>query len=208
MRLHKRVDTRPLPPLPYTLSTTGTYDGDDGRWSTFWINIGDSDASGGGQNFKVLPSTSSSNTLIPLQAEWCDADCAKLRGVGTVSGQQVRGAQQSKVWQEKGIFQIPTPWGWSGANVTDTWNSTPNGLLGTDYVGLGESSPQSPILTDQYIFKYTIKDFFMGSLGLAIGQFGPQGASRPNFLDNFYASKIPYIASRSYAYTAGAYYRE
>lgn len=208
MSLYKRVETSPLPLKPYSLSNSGLFEGDDGLWSTFFINIGDSDGTGSGQNFRILPSTSSPTTLIPRQAEWCTNDCPKLRGIGLVDGRQPEGVVNSRTWQEKTILEMPTPWGWSAARMTDTWNSTPAGLLGTDNLGLGESSAQSPVLTQQYMMQYTVKDFFLGSLGLAAGAFGPQGASIPNFINNFYASTIPYIASRSYGYTAGAYYRK
>ncbi|CAN9285744.1 unnamed protein product [Alternaria alternata] len=58
----------------------------------------------------------------------------------------------------------------------------------------------------QYVTQYAISNFFMGSLGLAVGSTGPPGAFRPNFIENMYGGAHK-IASRSFGYTAGAYYR-
>lgn len=179
MSLHRCVEALPLPPKPFVLSTTSMFEGDDGKWSTLYINLGDSSASGAGQNFRVLPSTSSPNILIPRQSEWCVDDCSKLRGIGLCGDHQPQGIVTSKEWQEKGMFGIPTPWGWPAVNIIDTWNSTPSGLPDTDYPGLGESSSQSPILISQYIIQYTIKEFFSASLGWLSVASVPKGPRNP-----------------------------
>ncbi|KAL6709149.1 hypothetical protein ACN47E_001965 [Coniothyrium glycines] len=208
MHIRKRAEPQRLV-APYELRATEEFEGDDGKWSTFFINFGDSAGDGNGQNFRVLPSTSSRNTLLPQPAEWCDIDCAKSRGVGLSGGKQQRGLVTTKSWVEAGLHEMPKPEGWSAANVTTTWNSIPKGTLGIDNLGLGESTGEanSPVLPKQYIFGHTMKDFFFGLFGLGIGDAGPQGALEPSFLDGFFNADPPWIASLSYAYTAGAYYR-
>jgi hypothetical protein len=204
MRSEKREEPLPLPPAPYVLSDSGRFDGNDGKWSTFLLNIGD-DASGKGQNFRVLISTSSPVVLVPGRTEWCDNDeCAKKRGLELYNGQQPLGLQESAQWKADNLYNVPMPYWWSNAYRIDQSNTT--GVWGTDNVGLGPSSPKSDILAEQYVVKALVKDFFMGSFGLAAGSVGPSGGDRSNFLENFYAANQ--IASRSYGYTAGAYYRK
>ncbi|KAF1829712.1 acid protease [Decorospora gaudefroyi] len=204
----KREETIPYPPGPYVLTPSGSFDGNDGRWSSFNINIGDDGTNkSNGQNFRVLISTSSGVTLVPGQAQWCDdTDCAKSRGIGVYNGQQSLGLQESSTWQDAGIYSIPLPDWWTDTLAIDSSNTTAGGIWGLDNVGLGLSSPESPILQGQYVVKYLIQNFFMGSFGLAAGSSGPQGAVKPNFLDSLYNSGVM-IASRSYGYSAGAYHR-
>lgn len=204
MHFQKRDEPLPLPPAPYVLSDSGVFDGIDGKWSTFLLNIGD-DGSGRGQNFRVLISTSSPVVLVPGRTEWCDDDdCAKKRGLELYDGKQPLGLQDSAQWQDSDIYNVPQPDWWSDSYRID--QSDLNGVWGVDNVGLGASSPKSLILAEQYVVRSLVKDFFMGSFGLAVGAVGPPGGDKPNFLDNFEAANE--IASRSYGYTAGAYYRE
>lgn len=189
-----------LPPQPVSLVPSGEFDGNDGKWSTFYINVG-GDGEGRGQNFKVLISTSSPLTLVPQQAEWCDQTCAENRGVGIFDSKQPLGfeSESSVGWKDSGIFTIPLPDWWSGnKNLSGTW--------GTTAVGLGEASKESKTLADQFAVEYTFNDFFMGSFGLAAGAINPGSGAKSPFITNFEAfNQIPSI---SYGYTAGAYYRK
>jgi hypothetical protein len=209
----KRAEPIQLPPTPYVLSPSGKYEGNDGRWSTFLINVGDDGKNhSNGQNFRVLISTSSPVTLIPQQTDWCSEpnpeECAASRGIMPYGDGPSLGFDEtrSSQWQTAGLFEIPMPEWYSDGIQADT-SSKPAAVLGVDTLGLGESSPQSSMLTDQYIVGYTVANFFMGSLGLAVGSTGPPGALKPNFMENFYGSAHK-IASRSFGYTAGAYYRK
>ncbi|KAJ4299707.1 hypothetical protein N0V90_004953 [Kalmusia sp. IMI 367209] len=207
MHFRKRADsvnnTTPLPPAPKTVAPSGSFDGNDGDWSTFLINVGDSDGTGGGQNFKVLISTSSPIVLVPAQADWCDEDCAKDRGVQVYKGEQNLGFQTtSSSWSQAGIYDLPVPDGW--LNKTDK----PRGTWGTDNVGLGPSSKDSWILPGTYVAESRYKELYMGYFGLAAGPVSP-GAGKDSvnpFLTTFASSgQIPSI---SYGYTAGASYNE
>ncbi|CAA9959577.1 hypothetical protein PTMSG1_02994 [Pyrenophora teres f. maculata] len=199
-------------PTPYVLSPSGKFEGNDGKWSTFVINIGDDGKNkSNGQNFRVLISTSLGTTLIPQQTEWCsDETCAESRGIMPFEGSQSLGFDDSRSsqWQAAGTFDIPLPpWYTDQLQLDSDGNSTkPAAVWGVDSVGLGETSPQSFTLSDQYVVKYTVGNFFLGSLGLAVGRTGASGATRPNFIENMYGSAHR-IASRSFGYTAGAYYR-
>jgi hypothetical protein len=210
MFLQKRASatTLPLPPRPLVLPPSGTYDGDDGKWSTFTINIA-GDGEGRGQNFKVLISTSSPITMVPVHTEWCSTEeCAQRRGV--VDGQST-GLVQSNMYNQAGQWDLPITglfW-WSQNLLSPSSNSSLNGWWGLTTVGLGTASPQSVTTPDQYVASNFFKDFFLGSLGLSIGQIKPQGgATRSPFLERLASAENSLIASRSYGFTAGASYRK
>ena len=213
MFFEKRANAtpKPLPPKPLVLKPSGTFEGDDGKWSTFNINIA-GDGGGKGQNFKVLISTSSPIALIPAQTEWCKNDCPKRRGIMSVNGQQQLGFDDtSPAWSRAGLYNLPfntnTTYWWSQDLLLPETNGTLNGEWGLTTVGLGEASAQSITLLKQYVAMYYFKDFFLGYLGLSVGTVGPAGAVRPTFFSSL-ALANDTIASNSYGFTAGAFYRK
>jgi hypothetical protein len=209
MQIPKRDDanaTNVLPPRPLVAKSTGKFEGNDGRWSTFYVNVG-SDGKSAGQNFKVLISTSSPLVLLPQQAEWCDQECAAERGVEQFDGKQPRGLVEDNHWTKFGTLDIPMPH-WYTKDFLGSRNDTPGAVWGVQSVALDQSSPQANIIDQRWVAGYTTRDFYMGSLGLAIGATGPTGASKKTFLTELEASQPRLIASSSYGYTAGAIYRE
>jgi hypothetical protein len=210
MQFSKRNDanaTHQLPPRPLVARYTGEFGGNDGRWSTFWINVG-SDGESDGQNFKVLISTSSPITLLPKQAGWCDEECAIERGVDTIGGKQLRGLDTDNNWKPFGAYNIPMPH-WYTNNFLGSRNDTPAAAWGVQSVALDKSSLQANVIANRYVAGYTTRDPYIGSLGLAIGDVSPGDASRKTFLTALEEAKTPrLIASSSYGYTAGAIYRE
>lgn len=215
MYLRKRVGSVPLPPYPTVVNASGTFDGNDGKWSSFIVNL-NSDKDGlDGQNFKILISTSSPVTLVPSQNEICDYTCAAKRGVLSYNGKPQKGLlnEDKSRWDLYGTYDIPLPYwftpDWYAANslsqsVNGTWPL--RGVWGVSNVGLGESTADSPVLENRYIAQYDFGDFFMGTFGLGIGQVGETGTTQNTFLTQ-YEDKHQ-IASSSYGYTAGAYYRK
>ncbi|KAH9877931.1 hypothetical protein J1614_003148 [Plenodomus biglobosus] len=209
MRFEKRAPpVTPLPPKPLEVPATGEYDGDDGKWSSFHINIGN-DGTGTGQNFRVLISTSSGTTVVPSQADWCNLECAKERGVQVFNGSPSGGLATniSKTWDQTGNYYIPLP-DWFTANLTlDPSGRLPVGTFGKDYVTPGPSTASVRKSSKQFVVAYAGKDFYMGWLGLAVGQTSLTNGSLPNFLETLVGSEDPVIPSRSFGYSAGAHYR-
>lgn len=203
MHLRKRADTIALPPPPISVTPSGDFDGNDGRWSSFVINVNSDDEGLNGQDFKVLISTSSPLTLLPAPNEYCNNECAAKRGVLFFDGKQVDGVQESENWDEFGTYAIPIPY-WYTEDFTGE-NRTIGGFWGTTNVGIGRSSAESLVNPSLFAVQYTSNDWFMGSFGLAAGEVGAQGATKPNFLSQFKDRGV--IASSSYGYTAGAIYR-
>ncbi|KAH5696842.1 hypothetical protein HBI44_101680 [Parastagonospora nodorum] len=209
MTVRRRADSRtiPVPPKPVVLGPSGTYDGDDGKWSTFTVNIA-GDGEGKGQNFKVLISTSSPITLIPSRTDWCSTDdCAKRRGILDV-GSRGLDTSSSSPYSTVGLYSLPLKdtYGWSESLLSPKWNETTNASWGTTTVGLGTASKQSLTIQGQYVATYVFKDFFLGSIGLAVGAISPVGATRKTFLSGL-AAAMDKVPSSSYGFTAGASYR-
>ncbi|KAF2688332.1 acid protease [Lentithecium fluviatile CBS 122367] len=198
----KRADanTTSGPTVPLAIEPSGNFEGNDGKWSTFYINLGD-DGTGHGQNFRVLPFLSSPVTMVPAQSEWCNQDCAAKRGMQIFNGEQPLGYEtdSSKAWVKAGIYEIPRPDWWNPGEL--------NGTLGRDNVGLGQSSSLSPVLASQFVMTYTSGEYYLGSFGLAAGTLAAGNSQTPPFLFNFARGPPQLIPSVSFGYTAGASYR-
>ncbi|KAF2490005.1 acid protease, partial [Lophium mytilinum] len=208
MSFLRRTETAKTIPAPYVFPPSGTFDGNDGSWSTFMISVGDAQADGhSGQNFKVHISTGGSVVTIPAQADWCnepDKDsCAEGRGIQTFDAKQSLGfaSSSSGSWQEIGIYNLPLP-----AAVELYPDLRPNATYGHDTVGLGADSTLSPMLTGQLVAQIITEDFFMGVFGLSNTPLGIGGGPIDTFLSDFQnANQTPSLA---YGYQAGAKYRE
>jgi hypothetical protein len=203
MYFSKRADANSTvpPPKPLAVEPSGVFDGNDGKWSTFYINLGDSDGTGHGQNVKVLVSTSSPITMVPGQSAWCNQECAQKRGIQVFNGQQPLGYDtlSSASWKDAGLYTVPKPAWWNRGDL--------NGSLGLDNVGLGESSKDSTILTDQLVMTYKFEEYYLGFFGLAAGTVAAGNSETPPFLYNL-AQGAYQIPSVSYGHTAGASYGE
>ena len=184
---------------PIVVPPSGKFDGNDGQWSSFLINIGGDGNGQGGQNFRVLPSTFSAVTMVPRESKWCNETCSQQRGVEIFQSQQAPGFKMSsQTWREYNVYGIPVPKWWSGTKSLDA-------LWGEDNVGLGSNSRESEILESQWVVVSDIQDLFMGSFGLAAGAVDPGNRPKNPFLRNLAASNT--TPSTSYGYTAGAIYQ-
>ncbi|KAJ4406846.1 hypothetical protein N0V91_004276 [Didymella pomorum] len=205
MHIRKRADVTTTPlPRPTVVPPSGDFDGNDGRWSTFFVNINSDSKGVNGQNFKVLISTSSPITLVPDKTDGCDETCAAKRGILSDDKGQPDGVEQTNNRQEQGIYELKQPYWWSNDFITG--NQSLRGTGYTTNVGLGRSSSQSDVLVNRFAMTYIFKEYFLGYFGLAAGtvEIGPD-ATKNTFLQQFRNDDA--ITSASYGYTAGAAYR-
>lgn len=189
-------------PAPFSLSPSWSFDGDDGRWSTFSVSVGTPP-----QSFRVLPSTTGAETWIPISLG-CEgilsnvANCGTLRGVNDFEGTASRGFETnaSSTWDLIGTYELATEqnlWGPSGNQ----------GLYGLDTITLEEySSGKNADLTSQTVAGVTTANVWLGSLGLgtAPANFSIENENTPSLLDSMKSQNI--TPSLSYGYTAGASY--
>lgn len=213
MTLNRRAENTTIP-APYLFPPSGTFDGNDGSWSTFVINIGDngsngSDAGTTGQNFKVHISTSGQMVWIPLEASWCtepdQSTCAENRGVQIFDSKQSLGfdSQQTQNWTQLGIYSLQQSPILQDLHYAP--ESNPNGSYGLTTVGLGVDSKSSPQFGSILVAGINTEDFFMGSFGLSDSPFVLSDKQYPTFLADYSGNGL--IPSLSYGYAAGAQYR-
>ena len=169
-----------------------TRDGNDGPWSSFGVQLGTP-----AQNLRLLPSNSG-NAILPVLSQGCNvgdpSNCSDLRGTVFL-------LNTSSTWVKIGLYGLvlPEEWplGYSG-----------NTNFGYDNVTLGWPGSGLPTLRRQIIEGFAVKDFYVGSLGLSPSAVNMSTLDdpQPSFLGALaQQNKTP---STSWAYTAGAYYRQ
>ena len=181
-------------PAPMIIPPSQDFDGNDGPWSSFYLEIGSP-----AQDVKVLISTAGFQTwaVVPQGCVASDPpNCATLRG-----GQFL--PSQSSTWRYNnasvnGTFTLglETNLGYSG-----------NGDFGYDTVVLGYQGSNGPSLPQQTIAGIATKEFYLGVFGL-----NPRSTNFSTFDDPIpsYMATLKnrsMIPSLSWAYTAGNQYR-
>lgn len=176
-------------PFPFSFEPSGSWEGDDGSWSTFTVQAGTPP-----QTFLVLPSTAALELFLPLPQGCTSNDpsnCSVTRGVIQGSGYLVN---ESSTWEATGLFT---------STLESSLGYEVNGLYGFDTVGLDATNVS---MTHQAVTGMAAKDFYLGLFGLGMGaiDFSGSNITQFSYLSNLASSgQIP---STSYAYTAGAAY--
>jgi hypothetical protein len=185
---------------PYVVPPSQKFDGNDGSWSTFKMNVGTP-----GQDFRVLPSTKGSVAYV-IAPEGCLAgldptNCQETRGIEIFNSAQNIGFQtnESTSWSSIGQYDV---------DLEDALNYTTQGLFGFDKLSLGTAADSNTLSLDhQVVAAIADPGYWLGilPLGQADSSFSSQSKSIPSFFNQLRnATKIP---SLSYAYAAGAKYR-
>jgi len=211
MRLRTRNST--ATPTPYVVPPTERFEGNDGSWSTFYINVGSPDA----QNFRVLVSIASS--LIWVVGEnGCTpndpSDCPDLRGIENYAGTMSSGynpsfSSSSPNSTEIGLYGLMLEEDTTLSTIYGSQYSQIPATFYKDVAGLGLGSSQSSLQLSGDVFAtFMSKDIFLGEFGLGISPYSFQGKDYPQtFLSGLVNTSEP-IPSLSYGYTAGASYRK
>ena len=188
-------------PAPYIVSPTNKFDGDDGSWATFFIEVGTPP-----QAFRVLPSTVGQDIWIPAPQGCMGpytnlSDCGTLRGVQDFQNAPSRGflSNDSSTWQFLGLDVLTTETNLFGSN---------SAIYGTDTVALSTlpGSTYGPQITDQTVGTYSTQDFWVGEIGLGTSDHVSTTHPTPihSLLVSMKAQNL--TASLSYGYTAGQAY--
>ncbi|EON66382.1 hypothetical protein W97_05479 [Coniosporium apollinis CBS 100218] len=186
-------------PAPFVFTPSQDWDGNDGSWSTFNVNVGTP-----GQDFRVLISTSGYETWV-VAPEGCTptdpSDCATARGAEIFNSAASPGFEtnQSSTWDMIGLYSLDLEkhLGYSG-----------NGLFGYDRVGLGTYAETGGLVLNRTVVAgIADKDHFLGVLGLSTRPISFESTSDPipSFFTDLKTKNL--IPSSSYGYTAGASYR-
>ena len=190
--------------MALSISPSYYWDGNDGNWSTFNVNVGTPS-----QQLRLLPATSLSAILVVIELGCSNsqypANCAFLRGTlfhPDVSQDASWKPQQSSNGQP--YFQLPFQNG-SEQGLPD-YNGTCE--AGYDVLTLDWSGKSTPVnLQNQLIAGYAVPTPWLGMLGLSghPSHIHNLALSEDSPLQSLLNSKS--IPGLSWAYTAGAYYR-
>ncbi|RMY39620.1 hypothetical protein D0866_01810 [Hortaea werneckii] len=189
--------SRPPTPFPLVLAPSWSFDGDDGSWSSFLIEVGNPP-----QSFRVLPSTSVSEGCQGIMSDV--SDCGDRRGVNTINDTASLGFQTnvSSTWESIGIYKLE-------AEQT-LFGKDNDALYGLDTVSINlmDSSGQNSTskIDSQTVAGFATGDFWLGSLGLGSAQanFTTENGNIPSLITSLKSKNL--TGSASFGYAAGASY--
>lgn len=174
------------------IAELGLRDGNDGPWSSFGMQVGTPT-----QYLRLLPSNSG-NAVWPVLPQGCavgdPSDCGDLRGT-------LFQPNSSSTYYNIGLYGL-------GLTEEVGLGYSGNANFGYDNLTLGWPGDGLPTLSHQVIQGFSTKDFYIGSIGLS------PHAINISTLDDPQPSFLGALAqqnetpSTSWAYTAGAYYRQ
>ncbi|KAK0668400.1 aspartic peptidase domain-containing protein [Cercophora samala] len=185
-------------PSPLVIPGSQYFEGNDGPWSTFDVRVGTPE-----QFIRVLPSTASPHTLVPLTGLACSReafgtippDCAVSRG-------NLFDPNESSSWQDIGQYGINQ----NGVGLGAHLGYDVGVQFGLEKLGLGLNGPE---FEDQTVGMMAAPEpFYLGIVGLSnqpMNFTSLANTSSPSFLTTLKDKKK--IPSLSYSYTAGAKYR-
>ncbi|MCJ1357288.1 MAG: hypothetical protein MMC33_007284 [Icmadophila ericetorum] len=191
-----RLRARDAALTPISVPPSQNWDGDDGPWSSFAIQVGTPP-----QYVRVFISTSSSATWVVLPAG-CDGagdttaiqDCVGSRG-------GVFTPNASSTWHERGYFSLA---------AEDSLGISASAEYGNDTIMLGLMGSGGPSLQNQVIGAYEAApngQLFLGEFGVnpQPTTFSTVENGQASFLTTLKNQGV--VSSLSFGYTAGALYR-
>jgi hypothetical protein len=208
MWLTKRSST--FLPAAFPVQPSGHFEGNDGNWSTFLVNVGTPQFT-----YRALVSTSSLYTWL-TNVEGCQgaagipANCASSRGAPPGSPGWHR-ATTSSTYQELGTFNFSLSSsldvnGAFGTQSPDGGSFNGGSYLGVDAVSLNADISQGAQInaTSSLVYGVTEPSFYLGGIGIGHGVSDQSTGSYHSLLDLLAnSSQIPSLA---WGYTAGSYY--
>lgn len=182
-------------PSPIVVAASQDWDGNDGLWSSFAIQVGTPP-----QNVKVLISTSGYETSAIIQGGCvpADTDCEKDRGG------HIFMPNASSTWV-KNIANLST--NIYPISIDERLGYNGKASLGFDDVTLGWQGSGGPTLNNQTVAGFIYGDFRLGFFGLTprAANFTSFDDPIPSYMQNLVNQSL--IPSTSWSYTAGNQYR-
>ncbi|KAF2665223.1 acid protease [Microthyrium microscopicum] len=212
MGLYKRAISIPS---PFSVQTSETFDGNDGKWSTFFITAGSSQL-----QFRALISSASYYSRVISQngckqgGTFIDG-CTDWRGEDGNTG-YVAADSSTRDQTASGQYQLDindkylatdNTFGFPPDNRNSSYTKNNNATFDIDQINIssGSATAQNLAIPNTPLAATVQPSFFLSYIGLAIGSTPIGSELTPSLLETLYnASSIP---SKSFAYTAGAYYK-
>ena len=181
-------------PAPIVIPASQDFDGNDGPWSSFTLQIGTP-----AQDVKVFISTAGYQTLAVVPEGCTPADppdCDSLRGGDFIPSQSSTWRQNNKTVNGTFTLALEKNLGYTG-----------NGEYGYDTVGLGWQGSGGPSLDQQIVGGIATKEFYLGMFGLnpRPTNFSTFDNPVPSYMANLKQENL--VPSLSWSYTAGNQYR-
>ncbi|KAF2741565.1 acid protease [Polyplosphaeria fusca] len=174
---------------PISVPASQFWDGKDGPWSTFRVEVGSP-----AQQFRLLPASSQSSTwlFIPEGCSSGDENCSKNHGTLYMRN-------ESSTWDEYGGYELNTV-------IEARLGLNGDGLYGYDTLTLGWTGDGLPSLEHQLLAGVFTDDFYLGSLALnpRPTNFTNYNDPIPSLMQSLRNASSP-IPSTSWSYTAGAF---
>jgi hypothetical protein len=204
-----------LPAEPFSVQPSGNFLGNDGLWSTFFLNAGSPP-----QQFEVIVSTSSPSLWL-INWNVCDPtaddtvalhpNCIASRGNGWYRNNSTSYGQVGLYnVTVNDVLKLPGAYGKSPvANLYPRSDYNSGSVVGVDRVGLlNESGSGGPLNIDRaLIYDLIDRSFWVGSLGIGLTDFEtPDNTTYPSLLSKL--SDAAAVPGTSWGYTAGAHYRQ
>lgn len=188
------LSRNPPLPAPIVIPASQDFDGNDGPWSSFTLQVGNPV-----QNVKVMISTAGYQTWVVLN-EGCvlsdPSTCATSRG-------GIFHPNESTTWMannvtSKGLFSL---------GLELNLGYTGNGEYGYDTVALGWQGSGGPSLDQQIVAGVATKEFYLGIFGLnpRPTNFSDYNDTTSSYMSNLKQKSL--IPSLTWGYTAGNQYR-
>lgn len=175
---------------PISIPPSQFWDGKDGPWSTFRIQVGSPP-----QQIRVLPASDQSSTwlVIPEACENEGENCARDRGV-------TYKRNVSSTWDEYGSYEL-------NLFLQERLGMDGDAVYGYDTIELGWTGDNMPALPSQVVAGLISKDFYLGSLALNPRpmNFTDYNNPIPSLLQTLRTNVTTPIPSTSWSYTAGSH---
>jgi hypothetical protein len=175
---------------PISISPSQFWDGRDGPWSTFRIQVGSPP-----QQIHVLPASDQSSTwlVIPEACGGKGENCAKNRG-------NTYERNTSSTWDEYGSYELNT-------FLQGRLGMTGAAVYGYDTIELGWTGDNMPVLPSQVVAGLIAEDFYLGSLAVNPRpmNFTDYNNPIPSLMQTLRTNVTTPIPSTSWSYTAGSF---
>ncbi|CAF9917349.1 MAG: hypothetical protein ALECFALPRED_011113 [Alectoria fallacina] len=175
-------------PTPISVAPSQNWDGDDGPWSSFTIQVGTPI-----QDVRVFVSNEISTTWVVV-TEGCtvgDTTCINGRGL-------LFNPNSSSTWSQYGFYAL---------GAEQNLGPSDSARYGNDTVGLGIQGSGGPSLPDQIVGAFSTDEFYLGFFGVnpASTNFTQQQQGEASYMTTLKNQNL--IPSLSFGYTAGNKYR-
>ncbi|GME42230.1 Acid protease [Neofusicoccum parvum] len=201
------LSTRASTPEPVVFEASQQWEGNDGPWSSFVLQVGTP-----AQQVRVFISIGGQETWVVLP-EGCPAsapnvnECPDLRGSLFLTNASTTWESTASIWNNTGLYAL-------GGLVVEALGISGNGEYGFDTVSTSFNGGDGVTLNHTIVAGIATPDFYLGQFGVSPrptnftvenGNSSSLNDPQPSFFSLLKSNNI--IPSLTYSFTAGSYSR-